>query len=414
MGKYSELIKNFDKIRVYMKDFFIYGFKTRTDFEHKSLRTYDNEKRRIESWLNEFISFDMSKKGKQISISCDSAKIYENPLFNAYYSKSFTDNDIELHFFIKDILSIYNSLTVEEIADKIISEYGIYFEPQTIRIKLNEYHKEGIIDVKKVGKAYSYSLGKETLTDICKNQDSLFDMVKFFSQSGLFSVVGSNILRKYDGKNDIFLMKHNFIVHTLEDNIILEIEKAINSKKQIEILNFGRSKNLTAICGVPVKIHVSVNTGRRYLIMYLKSTKRFNSFRLDYIKNVQVLDNYDEFDKIRESYERNSVFCWGISFGDVRTEGNTEKVKMVIYADEKKEPYVIERLYREARAGIVTKTCENTYTYEADVFDAGETAAWIKSFIGRIISFSCTNENVTKRIYSDIYRMGRIYLKENE
>ena len=39
---YSELIKNFTKIRDYMKKFYIYGFKTREEFDEKSARSYDN------------------------------------------------------------------------------------------------------------------------------------------------------------------------------------------------------------------------------------------------------------------------------------------------------------------------------------------------------------------------------------
>ena len=41
---YSELIKNFDHIRSYMRDFFVYGFKTREQYDRKSLRSYDNER----------------------------------------------------------------------------------------------------------------------------------------------------------------------------------------------------------------------------------------------------------------------------------------------------------------------------------------------------------------------------------
>ena len=48
MSEYSELIMRFDKIRDYMRDFYVYGFMSREDFaDKKSLRTYDNEKRRI-------------------------------------------------------------------------------------------------------------------------------------------------------------------------------------------------------------------------------------------------------------------------------------------------------------------------------------------------------------------------------
>lgn len=34
---YSELIKNFDNIRSYMREFFIYGFKTREEYDKKVL-----------------------------------------------------------------------------------------------------------------------------------------------------------------------------------------------------------------------------------------------------------------------------------------------------------------------------------------------------------------------------------------
>ena len=45
---YSELIKHFDRIRNYMHEFYIYGFKDRNQITHKSKRSYDNEKRRLE------------------------------------------------------------------------------------------------------------------------------------------------------------------------------------------------------------------------------------------------------------------------------------------------------------------------------------------------------------------------------
>lgn len=53
---YSELIKNFEKIRDYMREFYIYGFKSREDYTKKSARSYDDERRRIESWLGGYIT----------------------------------------------------------------------------------------------------------------------------------------------------------------------------------------------------------------------------------------------------------------------------------------------------------------------------------------------------------------------
>ena len=119
MSGFSELIKNFDKTRDYIRDFFIYGFKVRNDFERKSLRTYDDEKRRIESWFGNYVKYDRSERGQKVSITVDSGSIFRNPLYQAYRSKSFTDNDIKLHFFILDVLHDGKSLTLKEIIEDI-------------------------------------------------------------------------------------------------------------------------------------------------------------------------------------------------------------------------------------------------------------------------------------------------------
>ena len=42
MAEFQELIKNFDRIRDYMRQFFVYGYKSRSDYGEKSSRTYDN------------------------------------------------------------------------------------------------------------------------------------------------------------------------------------------------------------------------------------------------------------------------------------------------------------------------------------------------------------------------------------
>ena len=63
---YSELIKNFNKIRDYMRDFYVYGFKSRDDYTKKSARSYDDEKRRIESWLGEYMKFHQTADGKNV------------------------------------------------------------------------------------------------------------------------------------------------------------------------------------------------------------------------------------------------------------------------------------------------------------------------------------------------------------
>ena len=68
---YSELVKDFKRIRDYLREFFVYGFKNRVEYNAKSARGYDNERRRIESWLGDFMSFHRDASGKTVFLSKD-------------------------------------------------------------------------------------------------------------------------------------------------------------------------------------------------------------------------------------------------------------------------------------------------------------------------------------------------------
>ena len=63
---YSELIKSFQRIRDYMRQFYVYGFKSREEYTAKSARSYDNERRRMESWLGDYMSFRHDSGGKSV------------------------------------------------------------------------------------------------------------------------------------------------------------------------------------------------------------------------------------------------------------------------------------------------------------------------------------------------------------
>ena len=119
----SELIKNFERIRDYMRQFYVYGFRSRSQIGMRSPRSYDNERRRIESWLGAHMSFRREKTGKQVFISMDSRSLEHNPLYNAFKAKSFTDKDIALHFYVMDCLTSGRELSLMELVDEIEEEY---------------------------------------------------------------------------------------------------------------------------------------------------------------------------------------------------------------------------------------------------------------------------------------------------
>lgn len=102
---FNELIKNFDNIRLLMRDFYVFGFRSRADFADKSARSYDNERRCIESWLGEYMYFRQNTGGKNYFISVDSRKIRHNPFYKALKA-----NDIMLHFFCWIFCSLVKNL----------------------------------------------------------------------------------------------------------------------------------------------------------------------------------------------------------------------------------------------------------------------------------------------------------------
>ena len=102
---YSELFKNYSDIRNFMRRFYVYGFEKRQDFTAKSSRSYDDNRRRLDSWLEDYMSFKSEADGRAYRISFDSSSISHNPLYKTWKAKSFTSMDITLHFYLLDILA---------------------------------------------------------------------------------------------------------------------------------------------------------------------------------------------------------------------------------------------------------------------------------------------------------------------
>lgn len=200
---YSELVKNFDRIRDYMRQFYVYGFKSRTEYDKKSARSYDNERRRMESWLGDFMRFRQTANGKNVFMSVDSRSIPGNPLYNAFKAKSFTAGDVTFHFYILDLLKDDEEYTVREILDLIYDKYLAYsksdWQPDisTIRKKLKEYVSLGILKAEKRGRELHYSRVEDRV-----NLGAWADTAAFFSEADPLGVIGSTILDKLNFSPD--------------------------------------------------------------------------------------------------------------------------------------------------------------------------------------------------------------------
>lgn len=414
MAEFQELIKNFDRIRDYMRQFYIYGFKVRNDFDSHSARTYDNERRRIESWLGDYTCSSYTPKGKQVYINIDSKTVPENPLYAAWKSKSFTDNDILLHFFILDQLTEHpQGMNASALSDEISLTYGVAFDPQTVRLKLKEYEALGLLCSHKEGKNLIYQMLPPQFPHDSPLNDTLITAVSFFQGTAPFGFIGSTILDWYDRKNTFFQFKHHFIVHTLEDQVLLQSLTAIREHRLIDYENKSfRSGSISSQSGVPLKIFVSTRTGRRYLCLYLPSLRRFHNARLDSILSITLKEPWDDYERTYEALLANIKRCWGVSFGSGRSRLETICLRLSI--DEEKEPYILNRLYREGKGGEILKIREHEYLYTGAFFDTNELLSWVKSFTGRILDIQGTCEPAILKVTRDWERMYQMYCKEEK
>ncbi|MBS5605714.1 MAG: WYL domain-containing protein [Enterocloster asparagiformis] len=455
MAEFQELIKNFDRIRDYMRQFYIYGFKARTEFDGKSARTYDNERRRIESWLADYTRADYTSKGKHVYINVDSKEIPQNPLYTAWKSKSFTDNDLMLHFFLLDqMIEDGNEnagmvqtgaaqtgaaqteaaqagaaqtetaqtgspppggLTAGELCDRICADYGVVFDSQTVRLKLKEYESLGLLSAVKDKKQLRYRLAPLLPPETAAPSpvwDRLMMAVKFFQGVAPFGVVGSTILDREETDNEYFQFKHHFIVHTLEDGVLSDVLAAMKQGRAIAFTNrSGRTGNVFQSRGLPLKIFVSTRTGRRYVCLYQENTRRFTNMRLDSMSDVTPLEIHSDYSRKQDLLKRNLDRLWGVSFSG---SGRLEEICIKFYVNESTETYVLDRLYREGRGGEIQRIRENEYLYSGAFFDTNEMLSWVKTFTGRILDIQGSNHFAVAKITYDWEKMYEMYCRNGE
>ena len=403
---FNELIKNFNIIREYMRNFYVYGFDSRDDYDKKSARTYDDAKRRIESWLSDYMQYRQDADGKKVFISVDTRSTVHNPLYNAFKARSFTDGDITLYFIIFDILhNGSTSLALSEIVEMIDRDYLSCFEQprlfdtSTVRKKLNELASFGLLNTEKHGKTIFYSRSDNL------NFDNT-DMLHFFSEAAPCGVIGSFLLDRIDDKKDIFSFKHHYITSALDSEIVFSLLEAMNNKQEIEISKITRKGESRCLRIIPLRIFISAANGRQYLMAYRRAVRRIVSFRTDYILSVKQVRKADDFDILREKLKGMQPYMWGVS-----TQGKGERRETVEFTVNFKddEKHIYDRLIREKRCGTVELIDKNNARFYAEVYDTNEMLTWIRTFICRITSISFSNKDIEAQFRSDLESMYRMY-----
>ncbi|MBQ8137684.1 MAG: WYL domain-containing protein [Clostridia bacterium] len=310
---YDELIKNFDRIREYMREFYLYGFKSRNEYTQKSARSYDDARRRVESWLGEYMAFRQTPEGKNVFLSIDSRAARHNPLYAAWKTKSFTDGDITLHFILFDILHDPDTaMTLSALNDEIDAYLSGFKEPKvfdesTVRKKLAEYVEEGLIHREKKGKTVFYRRAANVSLPGA-------DLLDFFSEASPCGVIGSFLLDKLPPHPELFSFKHHYITSAMDSEITCSLLTAMGEKRNVTMrVVVRKSERITERQAVPLRIRISVQNGRQYLLAYLPRLNRIASIRIDSILSVRPEEPCLQYGEHCLLLERMLPHLWGTS-----------------------------------------------------------------------------------------------------
>ena len=414
MSTYHELIKNFEKIRAYMREFYVYGFKTRMEYDKKSPRSYDDERRRIESWLGDHMRFVRTPEGKNVFLSIDSRLTRHNPFYRAWKAKSFTAGDITLHFILFDILfdpSI--SLSMPELLAQIDRDYlshfddPLLFDESTLRKKLKEYIGEGLIVTEKKGRNLFYRRADNLPLPV----DT--EALHFFSEAAPCGVIGSFLLDKSPSLQTPFGFKHHYITHALDSDVTALLFDAMGKHCEITAASLARrGARAHTVQLVPLRIFISVQSGRQHLLAYDTGSQRIRSLRIDYLSDVKLGKPVPDFQALRRELDQMQQHMWGVAAADPKRP--LERVSFTLRVMPGEE-YIIQRLRREKRMGAITQTGPQLYRFEAEVWDSGELIPWIRTFICRIVQLDISNKTVENQFREDMAALYRLYgLSEKE
>lgn len=403
---YSELIKNFDRVRDFMRQFYVYGFRSREEYDRKSKRSYDNERRRCESWLGQYMGFRRNTAGKQVFLSVDSRSIPANPLHRAFQASSFTDVDVTLHFYVLDLLR-EGPMTAGAILDGVFRylrafDTGPQPDLSSLRRKLREYTDLGLLRTEKRGREVVYARNDDGV-DLTGWSDAL----SFYSGADPMGVVGSFLLDRLEERPDRFRFKHHYLLHTLDAGVMLPLLEAIDARRSVRLVNFSpRSRGKAMLHWVcPLHIWISTQDGRQYLMCYHYSFRKMMCFRLDYIQSVQVWTDEPRWEELCARCAQFRRHLWGTSGGAGRRIDHFEMV--IRYGPG--EDYIPQRLRREMRTGTVEELGDGQVKFTADVYDASELMPWVRTFLGRIERIECSNPAVKNRFRETLRELYEMY-----
>ena len=434
----NDRIKDIATIRKWVREFSLFGEKTRTDFTESSGYRYAVNKslKLLKGYLTETRD---DNNCKHVFLSVDARDIAHNPLFIYFKIHAFKDNDIKLHFVILNALADGTYKTVEQVYQSALDsnvysdvdddgaakdserensdnasgedDFGLPLNgmDSTIRRKLEEYLGKGILVAQKSGRKKVYSLS--TCSIDLKRWAYAID---FFSEIDPLGVIGSFMRDRLDRTGgltacDPFVFRHHYVHHVLDAEIVQTIADAIHKHCSVVVVNHPKHQNNTRANLkneiVPIRFYHSVQSGRRYIVACQRESRLLSFLRIDRIQTVSMGGKVPDYLRYYEDANERLKHVWGVSDIGNRELTHLEMTIRVSSPDD----YAIKRIDIEKRHGTVEYLDNSTARFSIDVWEDREMLPWVRTFIGNIISLKCSNQKFIDRFNHDLRKSLKQY-----
>lgn len=261
--------------------------------------------------------------------------------------------------------------------------------------------------------------------------------LEFYSKTFLFGEIGTFLMdRMKTSDNSPIRIKHEYYMHSLNDFNAIDLMYAIENNKWC-LVSYKRNDIETTILCYPIELRISSINGREYLMYYEPFKKSCAPLRLEFIESIQFYQDCDvkkcmseylsdaeidiEIDRNLNKAKMLMEYTWGVSAGSVQ-EQNIDRLNVIfrelrVRIDYNKETdyYILNRIYRESRIGMIFVNEEEGYIdFTVVTSDINEVIPFIRSFYSRVI-FCIGYDNDGFSVKMDIKQIvGHVINKEVE
>ena len=160
------------------------------------------------------------------------------------------------------------------------------------------------------------------------------------------------------------------------------------------------SRNVTL---EPVRVMLDLTYSRWYLVGKQAGDRYLCTYRLDRITGLKVAEETFDMQILEDQYLQEYETSW-LSVG--RREKPPVTVELLFrQRGESEHPFVLRRVQRQARGGVITEITDKEFLYTVTVNDPVELLPWIRSFNHHVEVLPSQEHDLRERWASERRRM---------